>query len=235
MMDFIKQILSHILIPIHKEGHVFIFIFAATTLILSLFSSTLGWVGGFATLWCIYFFRNPARIIPQRDGLILSPADGVIQKIEQAKLPSELGSSKESYNRISIFLNVFNVHVNRIPIEGVVKKVEYVAGKFLNASLDKASEDNERNCLLISAKNGKSIACVQIAGLIARRIVCDVKDGDEVKTGQRFGIIRFGSRVDIYLPNDVNPLVIEGQQAIAGETIIADLNSNESQRTGVRD
>ncbi len=234
MMDFIKQILSHILIPIHKEGHVFIFIFATTTLILSLFSSTLGWVGGVATLWCIYFFRNPSRIIPQRDGLVLSPADGVIQKIEQAKLPPELGSSNEFYNRISIFLNVFNVHVNRIPIEGTVRKVEYVAGKFLNASLDKASEDNERNCLLISTK-GKSIACVQIAGLIARRIVCDVKDGDEVKTGQRFGIIRFGSRVDIYLPTDVNPLVIEGQQAIAGETIIADLNSDESQRTGVRD
>lgn len=206
---------------IHKEGHVFILLFVAATFILFLISTKLGWLGVVLTVWCILFFRDPTRITPISDGIIISPADGVVQKIAQAAPPAELEMGDAQMTRVSIFLSVFDVHVNRIPVEGKVKRLHYHAGKFFNASLDKASEHNERQSILIETKDKKKIAVVQIAGLIARRIVCDLIPEQKVVTGERFGIIRFGSRVDIYLPKGVEPQVIEGQYMIGGETIIA--------------
>ncbi|MDK3160012.1 phosphatidylserine decarboxylase [Kamptonema cortianum] len=178
------------------------------------------------------FFRNPRRITPLGDGLVISPADGIITKIEKALPPKELKWKKSRLTRISIFLNVFDVHVNRIPVDGIIKRVHYYPGKFFNASLDKASEFNERNSLLIETPSHQEILIIQIAGLIARRILCDVQAGDEVNSGEVFGIIRFGSRVDVYLPEGINPLVVEGQRMIAGETVLADLNSTAPQRLG---
>ena len=185
---------------IHKEGYVFVVSFMLVTFVMFAVSNTLGWIGVIMTLWCVYFFRDPERITPVVDGAIISPADGVIQKIVKTLPPKELGMEEQEMMRISVFLNVFNVHVNRIAIDGTIEKAHYNPGKFLNASLDKASEDNERQSLLIQTNSGHSVAVVQIAGLIARRIVCDVKEGDEVLAGSRFGIIRFGSRVDVYVP-----------------------------------
>jgi phosphatidylserine decarboxylase len=227
------ETLKSVLHPIHKEGYVFIFIFAVVSLILGAIFSPLGWMGAVATAWCIYFFRNPDRVTPQGDGLVISPADGVVQKIAKAAPPKELGMGEEELTRISIFLNVFNVHVNRAPVEGKVTALHYYPGKFFNASLDKASEFNERQSVLITTPDNKKIACVQIAGLVARRIVCDLEDNQMVKAGERFGIIRFGSRTDVYLPDGVHPQVVEGQIMIGGETILADLNSDAKQRVGV--
>lgn len=221
-----------ILAPIHRAGWPFIFLFAAITLILIMFSHTFGFIGLILTGWCIYFFRNPHRVTPLGQGLIISPGDGIISKIEQAIPPKELKWTKKPLTRISIFLNVFDVHVNRIPVEGVISKIQYHPGKFFNASLDKASEFNERNSLLIQSPLGQEILVVQIAGLVARRILCEVQEGREVKAGETFGIIRFGSRVDLYLPEGVNPLVIEGQRMIGGETVMGDLTSQVPQRLG---
>jgi phosphatidylserine decarboxylase len=169
-------------------------------------------------------------VTPLGEGLIISPADGIVSKIETALPPKELQWTKEPLTRISIFLNVFDVHVNRIPIEGVISKIHYHPGKFFNASLDKASEFNERNSLLIKTPFGQDILIVQIAGLIARRIVCEAQQGQEVKTGEPFGIIRFGSRVDLYLPKNVSPQVREGQRMIGGETILGHLLVKPSQQ-----
>ncbi|MBY0272572.1 MAG: phosphatidylserine decarboxylase [Alphaproteobacteria bacterium] len=218
--------------PLHRAGFPFIALFAGVTFILFLFSNFLGLLGLLLTGWCVYFFRNPRRITPLGDGLVISPADGIITKIEKALPPKELKWKKSSLTRISIFLNVFDVHVNRIPIDGIIKRVHYYPGKFFNASLDKASEFNERNSLLIETHDHQEILVIQIAGLIARRILCDVQAGDKVNSGEVFGIIRFGSRVDVYLPEAINPLVVEGQRMIAGETILADLNSTAPQRLG---
>lgn len=215
-----------ILIPIHRAGWPFIALFSAVTLILMVFSSALGFLGLILTGWCIYFFRSPHRITPLRKGLIISPADGIISKIEKALPPQELRWTNNPLTRISIFLNVFDVHVNRIPIEGIISKIKYHPGKFFNASLDKASEFNERNSLVIKTPVGQEILVVQIAGLIARRILCEVQEGQEVKAGEPFGIIRFGSRVDVYLPEGVVPQVLEGQRMLGGETILGDLFSN---------
>ncbi|MCD6034444.1 MAG: phosphatidylserine decarboxylase [Rickettsiales bacterium] len=228
------ELLKSILHPIHKEGYVFVVVFAIVSLFLGAFSEPLGWIGAIATAWCVYFFRNPDRVTPDDEGLVISPADGLVQKITKAQPPKELGMGEGELTRISIFLNVFNVHVNRVPVKGKITALHYFPGKFLNASLDKASVDNERQSVLITTEDGKQVACVQIAGLIARRIVCDLEENQEVKTGERFGIIRFGSRTDVYLPNGVNALVVEGQLAIGGETILADLNSSAPTRTGVR-
>jgi phosphatidylserine decarboxylase len=224
--------LQTVLCPIHKDGWLFIAIFAGISLLLGLIYSPLGWMGAVLTLWCIFFFRDPDRVVPIREGLIVSPADGVVSSILQVKAPAELNLGEEEWKRVSIFLNVFNVHVNRVPIEGKIIKGVYHHGKFFNATLDKASEDNERNSLVVETQGKRKIAFVQIAGLIARRIRCDVREGDTVKTGQRYGIIRFGSRMDIYLPLDVAPLVILGQKMIGGETVIADLKGTEAPRVG---
>lgn len=206
---------------IHKEGYIFILIFFILTLLLFAFSKVLGCVALILTVWCVTFFRDPDRVTPHGDSLIVSPADGRVQKISKAVPPSELGLGTSEMTRLSIFLSVFDVHVNRIPIRGKVKALHYHAGKFFNATLDKASEFNERQSILIETKSKKHIAVVQIAGLIARRIVCNLDENQEVNAGERFGIIKFGSRVDLYLPKNVKLQVLEGQYMIGGETVIA--------------
>jgi len=208
--------------PIHPEGYLFIGIFALVSLVLFIIWRPLGWVGVVLTLWCVYFFRDPARVTPVRDGLVVAPADGKISSVALAVPPAELGLGSESVPRVSIFMSVFDVHVNRSPVSGEVERIVYRPGKFLSADLDKASEDNERNALVIRTPSGR-YGVVQIAGLVARRIVCFVKEGQLVSTGERFGLIRFGSRVDVYLPAGTRPLVAVGQYALGGETVIADL------------
>ncbi len=219
-------------IPIHKEGFMFAFIFGATSLLLWQWIPFFGCIGFLLTAWCLYFFRNPDRVTPIRKGLIISPADGVVQMITLAIPPAESGLGNTKCIRISIFMNVFNVHVNRIPIDGIIEKIHYYKGRFFNASLDKASEFNERQLMVVKTRDGEKISFVQIAGLIARRIRCDVKEGQTVKGGQRFGLIRFGSRVDVYLPASLAPLVCLGQKTVAGETVLADFNSTEKERKG---
>ena len=218
--------------PMHREGIKFILIFCVISLILFFIYIPLGWVGIGLTIWCYYFFRDPKRTIPVRDGLLVSPADGVISLIEKTMPPPELDIEKEELTRISVFMNVFNCHVNRSPIAGKVMEINYRPGKFFNASLDKASVDNERNSLVLQIPDGRQIVVVQIAGLVARRIVSFVKPKQALRIGQRFGLIRFGSRVDIYLPTGVQPLVCIGQTMVSGETVIADLNSKELARDG---
>lgn len=220
-MDLLKTIIP----SIHKEGYIFIIMFLAVTLLLSSISDKLGIIGFVLTMWCCYFFRDPERIVPLGDNLVVSPADGVVSKIEKVLPPKNLGMKEEPVTRVSIFLNVFNVHVNRVPASGTIKKLYYHPGKFFNASLDKASEFNERQEVLMETKNGEQIAFSQIAGLIARRIVCDLDENQEIKAGERFGIIRFGSRMDVYLPKNIDPLVSVGQTMIAGESVIADMDS----------
>lgn len=224
------DMLSTVVKPIHKEGYKFIAIFAAVTVVLFLIWQPLGWIGLGLTVWCYYFFRDPVRHVPVREGLLVSPADGVISLIEPAVPPAELGMGEAALTRVSVFMNVFNCHVNRAPIGGRVVKIAYRPGKFLNASLDKASEDNERNGLVLEMVDGRQIGVVQIAGLVARRILCEVEEGDVLGTGARFGMIRFGSRVDVYLPEGVEPMVALGQVMISGETVIADLASSEPRR-----
>lgn len=217
--------------PMHPEGRKFVSIFAVIALVLYMLVPFLGLVGLALTVWCYYFFRDPVRATPTRDGLLVSPADGVISLIEKAVPPPELGMPDEALTRVSVFMNVFNCHVNRAPIAGEINAISYRPGKFFNASLDKASVDNERNSLAITMADGRQIAVVQIAGLVARRIVCFAAEGDSIQTGERFGLIRFGSRLDVYLPDGVAPLVNLGQTMVAGETVIADLASDETARS----
>ena len=209
--------------PMHREGIKFVIIFSFTSVILFFIYTPLGWVGIGLTIWCYYFFRDPIRTTPVRDGLLVSPADGVISLIEKTRHQPELDIKKEKLTRISVFMNVFNCHVNRSPFAGEVTEINYRPGKFFNASLDKASVDNERNSLVLQIPYCRQIIIVQIAGLVARRIVSFVKLKQTLRTGQRFGLIRFGSRVDIYLPTGVQPLVCLGQTMVSGETVIADL------------
>ena len=216
--------------PMHREGIKFVAVFAAVTAGLFLVSSFLGWIGVVLTIWCYYFFRDPVRVTPDRDGLVISPADGVVSLIEPAIPPAELGMPDTALTRVSVFMSVFNCHVNRAPIAGEITAIAYRPGKFLSADLDKASDDNERNSLRIRMQDGRDLAVVQIAGLVARRIVCFVDPGAVVKTGERFGLIRFGSRLDVYLPDGIEPLVSVGQTMIAGETVLADLRSKEAER-----
>lgn len=222
--------ITSVLVPIHKEGHKFILIFAAVTLLLFLLWEPLGWLGVILTAWCVYFFRDPDRLTPARDGLLISPADGVVSLITEAAPPPELGLGEMARPRISIFMNVFNCHVNRSPVSGTVTRTAYRPGLFLNADLDKASDDNERHSLVIDTASGKSYVVVQIAGLVARRIVNEAKDGDALQAGERFGLIRFGSRVDVYLEPGEAPLVSVGQTMIAGETVLVDTKSDETAR-----
>lgn len=221
---------------IHREGYIFILIFAVVTFIFGSMSTALGavsttlfWIGSIATIWCAYFFRNPERVTPDADNYIISAADGVVQKIREVVPPAELEMGDQEMIRVSVFLNVFNVHVNRVPANGKILALHYHPGKFFNASLDKASVHNERQSVLMETANKTKVAFVQIAGLVARRIVCDLEEGSEVKAGERFGIIRFGSRVDIYLPLKTAILVSEGQTCIGGETIIADLDKKKGE------
>ena len=227
--------LSTFVKPMHREGYRFVAIFAAVTAVLFYLAEPLGWIGVCLTVWCYYFFRDPPRVTPLRDGLMISPADGVVSMIGPAVPPQELGLGPAAMTRISVFMNVFNCHVNRLPISGTITKVAYRPGKFLNASLDKASVDNERNALAVRLPDGRDYAVVQIAGLVARRIVCDVKAGQALRTGERFGMIRFGSRLDIYLPAGVQPQIALGQSTLAGETVLADLASQEPARIGRTD
>lgn len=225
--------LKIVAVPMHREGRKFVAIFAAITLCLTLIWGPLFWIGLGATVWCYYFFRDPVRVIPQEEGLVISPADGVVSLIEDVIPPAELGLGDQPLQRVSVFMNVFNCHVNRAPIAGKVTEIAYHHGKFLNASLDKASEHNERNGLAIETPDGTRIGVVQIAGLVARRIVCFVKEGESLGLGHRFGLIRFGSRLDIYLPKGVSPLVTVGQTSVAGETILANLKAPQAARRGV--
>ena len=223
---------SYIFPHINKEGWRFVAIFAIITALLYCVCSFLGLIGLVLTVWCIYFFRDPARVTPQIDDVVVSPADGVVQMIAEVEGPEELGLQGNKYNRVSVFMSVFNVHVNRAPAKGTITKTCYVKGKFLNATLDKASKDNERQLLAMKTSNGKEIAFVQIAGLIARRILCFAKEGSNYEAGERFGLIRFGSRLDVYLPLDVKPQVCVGQTMVAGETVIANLSTNAEQIKG---
>ena len=220
-------------VPIHREGYRFIAIFAGLTLLLFwLHLVPLAWLGVILTLWCAYFFRDPERVTPIRGGLIVSPADGRVSAIEDVPPPPELDLPHEPLTRISVFMNVFDVHVNRSPIDAMIARIIYVPGLFLNADLDKASLDNERQALTLERNNGQRIGVVQIAGLVARRIVKFAGEGEHLAAGQRFGLIRFGSRVDVYLPKGVAALACIGQRAVAGETVLADLNSAEPERAG---
>ena len=221
------------LVPVHREGYKFIAIFAAVTLALFFFHlEVLGWVGVVLTLWCAYFFRDPERVTPIRDGLVISPADGRVSAIEEVIPPVELDLPREPVTRISVFMNVFDVHVNRSPLDAAIRRIAYVPGLFVNADLDKASLDNERQAFTLERTNGQRIGVVQIAGLVARRIVKFVNEGEHLSAGQRFGLIRFGSRVDVYLPKGAKSLACLGQRAIAGETVLADLDSMETERQG---
>ena len=218
------------LVPIHHEGYPFIGVFALVSLILFWLWPPLGWIGTVLTVWCALFFRDPPRVIPVRDGLVVAPADGRISQITEVRPPQELGLGDVTLPRLSIFMSVFDCHINRSPIPGRIERIVYRAGAFLNADLDKASEDNERNSFIIAAP-GMRIGVVQIAGLVARRIVPFVKEGDTMAAGQRIGMIRFGSRVDVYLPAGGKFLTAVGQNAIAGETVLADLRLNENGRS----
>ena len=222
--------LDTVFVPINRAGWPFIGAFAAATLVLWLVAEPLGVVGLILTLWCVYFFRDPERFTPVRAGLVISPADGVVQLIDTAAPPPELDLGAEPMTRICVFMNVFNVHVNRAPADGTISRLAYRPGKFLNASLDKASDLNERMAYAMTTTDGDEIAFVQIAGLVARRIVSQVKEGDALSAGQRFGLIRFGSRVDVYLPARSQALVGVGQTALAGETVLADLSGTEPRR-----
>lgn len=224
MNNFI-DLLKMVSFPIHKEGYKFILIFGLATILLALLSDVIGLIGLVLTLWCVFFFRDPERVIPVEEKVLVSPADGVVTRVEYSvEAPEELGWAGKKVNKISIFLNVFNVHVNRAPIAGTITKIIYTPGKFLSANLDEASVENERNLAVVKTADGTEIAFAQVAGLVARRIVSDLKEGQSVKTGDRYGIIRFGSRADIYLPEDIKIKVLIGQTMVGGESIIAKCN-----------
>ena len=216
------NVITQMFPPIHAEGIKFTFIAGAIAVLGLMLYVPLGFFLILLTL-CVYgFFRDPERQIPEGKGIVVSPADGIICDIKKTTLPKEFDMPNVAVQKVSVFMNVFNVHVNRCPIAGTVKKAVYVPGKFINAELDKASEDNERQLILLETKEDKkTIAFVQIAGLIARRILCEVEEGDTLATGERFGLIRFGSRVDVYLPEDMKLNVVKGQTMVAGETVIA--------------
>jgi len=225
--------LRSVLAPIHTDG--WRFIAAAVVVALLLFwlgVAPLGWLALVVAAWITYFFRDPWRVTPSRAGLVVSAADGVVVAADRVPPPKELEMGGTPMTRIGVFLNVFDVHVNRVPLGGRVKRLAYSKGRFINASLDKASEENERMAIRITSTEGPDVAVVQIAGLIARRIVCTLGEGQEVATGERLGLIRFGSRTDVYLPAEWAPLVVKGQRVIGGETVIADAAAREPQREG---
>lgn len=211
---------------LHPDGWPYIAIAIALNALLFWFAGWWGLLLVPVSVWCIAFFRDPDRVVPQGDGLIVSPADGVLLPIVQAVPPVELGMGDALRTRLSIFMNVFNVHVNRVPADGTVTALSYRPGKFINASFDKASEDNERMSVRLRMANGAELAFVQIAGLVARRIRCDLRQDQQVHRGERFGIIRFGSRLDVYLPPDAAVKVVQGQKIVAGETVLAEFGKS---------
>ncbi len=218
---------------LRPEGRIFVAAFAAAALLLFLVADFLGWIGVILTVWCAFFFRDPDRITPIEAGLVISPADGVVQETVIAIPPPELRMGDVPMKRVGVFMNVFDCHVNRSPVNGTIVASAYRPGAFLNADLDKASEDNERRAIHIRTDGGADIAVVQIAGLVARRIICWTPDGHDLEAGERYGMIRFGSRVDIYLPKSARILAVAGQRAVAGETVIASLDdSGEADRSG---
>lgn len=221
-----------VIVPIHRAGWPFIGAALVLAVLLGLLWEPLFWLGLIAAAYCAYFFRDPPRVTPTRVGLVVAPADGMVQPIRRAVPPPELELGDQPLTRVSIFLNVFNVHINRVPVDGTITALAYRPGKFVNAAFDKASEENERMALKVTTYDGVDVGFVQIAGLVARRIVCNVKLDEPVRAGQVFGLIRFGSRLDIYLPEGVAPLVAPYQTTIAGETVIADLQSDETARQG---
>jgi phosphatidylserine decarboxylase len=221
-----------VLIPIHRDGWRFVAVFAAASVGAAFLYEPLGWLGAGVTAWCAYFFRDPSRVTPVEAGLVISPADGIVQAVRPRTPPRELEMGGKPLPCVSIFMNIFDVHVNRVPVDGTVTKIAYRPGKFFNASLDKASEHNERLGTRIRTADGDEIGCVQIAGLVARRILGTLKEGEAVEAGARMGLIRFGSRVDVYLPVGTTPLVVAGQRAVAGETILADGRRNAPPRYG---
>ena len=222
-LDFLNKFIH----PIHKDGYVFIGIAGLVALVLNAIATFLGFVGLVLFVWCIYFFRNPARFVPQGKSLVVAPADGIVVDVCKAKPPAELDIPLDrEFIRVSTYLSVFDMHIQRTPVAGIIERVEYNSGKFISAAKEKASDDNERNSILIKTDDGYTIPVVQIAGYVARRIVCWVAEGKLCETGERFGLIRFGSRVDVYLPEGVSPRVAVGQRMIAGETIIADLKDS---------
>ncbi|MBC2774523.1 phosphatidylserine decarboxylase [Rhizobium sp. AQ_MP] len=222
-MDLFETIRKTI-VPVHKEGYPFVAAFFVASLVLGWIWDPLFWIGMVLTLWCAYFFRDPERVTPQDDDLVISPADGRVSSVQMVVPPEELNLGHEPMLRITVFMNVFNCHVNRAPVRGRVTTVAYKEGQFLNAELDKASTDNERNGLVIESKHGP-IGVVQIAGLVARRIICWTNTNEPLDAGERFGLIRFGSRLDVFLPAGAEPRVSLGQTAIAGETVIAEFGS----------
>lgn len=215
--------IGRLLAPPHPAGRPFILGGLLVVLIGLVLAGWLAWLGLLFTLFCLFFFRDPERVAPGRAGTLVAPADGRVVSVTPAVPPAELGLGIIPRWRVSIFLSLVNVHVNRVPADGIITRIAYRHGSFLNASLNKASEENERNAVALRLANGAEIALVQIAGLVARRIVCDLREGDVVRAGQRFGIIRFGSRTDLYLPEAARPLVAVGQTMIGGETVIAEL------------
>ena len=223
-MNIHKSVTEEVLVPVHPAGWPFIFLFVLTSLLISYYWQPFILLGVLLCLWCIYFFRNPRRTTPVTDNLVISPADGRVLSTNVAKVPDNLDLPTGEWRRISIFMNVFDVHVNRAPVSGEVVATSYHKGQFLNASFDKASEKNERQNMVLQCKDGQKIGVVQIAGLVARRILLETAIGDHLSIGQQFGIIRFGSRVDVWVPATVSVLVLAGQKTIAGETIIADLS-----------
>jgi phosphatidylserine decarboxylase len=226
-------VLRRVLAPLHPDGFKFVAGGVLATLLLFLLWAPAGWAAAVVTLWMVYFFRDPWRVTPTRPGLLISPADGIVVSIAAATPPSELAIGDMAVVRIGIFLNVFDVHVTRAPVGGRVAEMRYTKGRFVNASLDKASEGNERLAIRIAPPEGPDVAFVLVAGLVARRIVCNLYNGQQVATGQRVGIIRFGSRVDIYCPPPYVPMVVAGQRMVGGETVIADRLAEESPRQGV--
>jgi phosphatidylserine decarboxylase len=229
-MSVVKSIRSQF-VPLHPEGYPFIGTFALLSLILFWLWPPLGWLGTLMTAWCAFFFRDPPRVTPVSEGLLVAPADGRVCPVGTAVPPAELELGTKPLTRVSIFMSVFDCHVNRSPVTGRIERIAYKPGVFINADLDKASDDNERNGFVIVTARGMRIGVVQIAGLIARRIVSFVREGASIGAGERIGMIRFGSRVDVYLPDGVRPLVAEGQTAIAGETVIADMRAPDAGRT----
>jgi phosphatidylserine decarboxylase len=231
--EVIPQLLRKFVAPIHPDGWKFVGASIVLALVLFVVWEPLGWIGVLGAAWCAYFFRDPWRVTPVRPGLVIAPADGLVVSIGPAVPPPELEMGPSTMTRIGIFLNVLDVHVNRVPMGGRIKRVHYRPGKFVSANLDKASEDNERTAISMTTDEGRDIAFVQVAGLVARRIICKLREGDQVVSGQRFGLIRFGSRTDVYLPPEWTTLAIVGQRMVGGETVIADSRAQEPARQGI--
>ena len=228
MLDSLRSVL----VPIHSEGYRFLALVLGVTLVLFWVAGPVGWVGVVLSAWVAYFFRDPTRVTPIGEDLVISPADGVVQSVVEAVPPAELEMGDKLRWRIAVFMNVFDVHVNRVPADGEIVALSYRPGAFLNASLDKASEDNERQAIRLRTSAGKELAVVQIAGLVARRILCTLTEGQPVRAGERLGLIRFGSRVDVYLDHGMTPLAVVGQRAVAGETVLADGRTDDGPRQG---